>query len=233
MKQYGIVIADDGEYRPLLDAAQTKDGFTADRLNGRDRFSFRTANGSLVTAVCCGIGKVNAATAAAFLIADGADVILNAGFSGSLVSDARFSFVLATESFEADFDLTPLGYAPYEKPGQTYRYKVDDRLLAAAREVLPDAAVAPVACGDLFLTDVSRGRALHESYGTVAFDMESGAVASVCFHSGKPFLILRQVSDGADESAASEYASNCLHAVSLTDALLKLIDRLDREEVSA
>lgn len=229
MRKYGIVIADKGEFDPLVAVARMMDGFSSGKERGRDYITFQTKRGSLVKAVCCGIGKVNAATTAAFLLAEGADLLINAGFSGSLTGEVRRAFILATKSFEADFDLTPLGYEEFCKPGQEFCYPVKEWVLTAARKALPEAVVAPVACGDLFLTDAARGKHLHETYNTVAFDMESGAVASVCYHSDRPFLILREVSDGADEKAAEEYGTNSTSAEDLSSAILVCLDSLDKE----
>lgn len=229
MRKYGIVIADDGEFRPLAETAKTMEGFTAGRERGREFVTFLTPAGSQVKAVCCGIGKVNAATATAFLLAEGYTFIVNAGFSGSVSGEVRRAFIVATGSFEADFDLTPLGYEEFRKPAQECFYSVPRWVVSAAKKALPGAVTAPVACGDLFLTDAARGAHLNRDYGVVAFDMESGAVASVCHHSQRPFLVLRQVSDGADENAPKEYGDNSLMANDLTSAMLACLNSLDKE----
>ena len=108
----------------------------------------------------------------------------------------------------ADFDFSTLGYKEFEKPGQQYIYYTDKDLLKIAQTALPYAITGGLACGDLFLTDAKRGRYLNEKYNVAAFDMESGAVAAVCNKCGKKFLILRQISDNADEDAKESYRHN-------------------------
>ena len=230
---YGIVIADDMEYAPLADYAKTCPGFVEDVFHGRPSVTFLSEKGSSVRAVYSGVGKVNAAATTAFLIADGVDIILNSGMSGALNGDATGRLILAESAFEADVDLTVLGYKEFEKPKQEYVYHTDERVLRLAEEALPDARVAPVCCGDLFLTDRSRGEYLYNSYGAEAFDMESGAVASVCFQCGIPFVILRQISDGADENTVATYRQNNEHSLHVhLMADIHCINRFDGEKES-
>ena len=205
---YGLVIADKNEFEPVVNYAKQCGCYSLGAFRGFDCVEFCVGEGKRIKAVFCGIGKVNAASAAAFLIGDGAEMILNIGLSGGLTHFGHDTIIIGSGSFEADFDLTKLGYAEFEKPWQEYIYKADENVISAAKRALPDAVVGMLACGDLFLTDAERGRYLNEKYGVAAFDMETGAIASVCSKSGVKYLILRQVSDSADENAAEEYKGN-------------------------
>ena len=126
----GIVIADEYEYIPFRKFALTKN-CTDGLFHGRESLAYADGD-KTVTAVQCGIGKVNAATAAAFLIAEGCGVILSAGLSGA-ISGLRRGDMIAAESYvECDFDLSPIGRPLGVKPGQEYVYKADERLLEIA-----------------------------------------------------------------------------------------------------
>lgn len=205
---FGIVIADSCEFDPFAKFASTQKNFTDGIENCNKYIEFETDFGCKAKVLHSGIGKVNATMAASFLVADGAEAIFNVGMSGSLMGLPESNLVIADSAFEADFDLTPLGYKEFAKPDQAYIYDTDKKLLESARSVLANARVGRIACGDLFLTDAKRGKYLNENYGVVAFDMESGAIASVCHKCDVPFLAIRQISDNADENAAETYTGN-------------------------
>ena len=220
----GIVIADEYEYIPFRTYALTKN-CAESAFHGRESLTY-TEGGKTVTAVQCGIGKVNAATAAAFLIAEGYEVILSAGLSGA-VSGLRRGDMIAAESYvECDFDLTPIGRPLGAKPGQDYVYHADARLLAIA-EALPGMKKAAVGTGDLFLTDKEKSTLYRDTFGIKAFDMETAAVASVCHFDHIPFLAIRKISDDADDSANADYNEmNDRKEADLTKALAVIISRI-------
>ena len=220
----GIVIADEYEYIPFRTYALTKN-CAESAFHGRESLTY-TEGGKTVTAVQCGIGKVNAATAAAFLIAEGYEVILSAGLSGA-VSGLRRGDMIAAESYvECDFDLTPIGRPLGAKPGQDYVYHADARLLAIA-EALPGMKKAAVGTGDLFLTDKEKSTLYRDTFGIKAFDMETAAVASVCHFDHIPVLAIRKISDDADDSANADYNEmNDRKEADLTQALAVIISRI-------
>ena len=220
----GIVIADEYEYIPFRTYALTKN-CAESAFHGRESLTY-SEGGKTVTAVQCGIGKVNAATAAAFLIAEGYEVILSAGLSGA-VSGLRRGDMIAAESYvECDFDLTPIGRPLGAKPGQDYVYQADARLLAIA-EALPGMKKAAVGTGDLFLTDKEKSTLYRDTFGIKAFDMVTAAVASVCHFDQIPFLAIRKISDDADDSANADYNEmNDRKEADLTQALAQIISAL-------
>ncbi len=204
INQIGVVIADDMEFLPLKRCLQQRGvPQTTGQAWGCELVSFRW-DGAQVTAVQCGIGKANAAAAAAFLIAGGAQVLLNIGLSGAVAPLRRGQLVLGETYLETDFDVTPLGYPPYRKPGQAGPYRADEALLAAfcTRFSLQKGLLGS---GDFFLTDPAKKQRYLDELSVLAFDMESGAIAAVCDKCGVPFLSLRQISDGADGESKEEY----------------------------
>ena len=87
----GFVIADENEYIPFLNFAKENNCKESIRRN-RESVEFTYAGKELV-AVKAGIGKVNAATTAAFLIADDkVDTIINFGLSGAISGGADTFF---------------------------------------------------------------------------------------------------------------------------------------------
>lgn len=220
----GIVIADEFEFEPFSAFAKTKNA--AETLyHGRKSLSW-TENGKTVTAVQCGIGKVNAAAAAAFLIADGASYLLNAGLSGAIHGLHRGQIVAGETFRECDFDLTPIGRALGEKPDEPSCFAADAELLALALS-LPGVTGAHLGTGDLFLADKAKGAFFRKTFGIDAFDMEAAAIASVCHFSGVPFMSLRQISDDADDAATVDYQGmNEQKKADLTALLAAVIEKL-------
>lgn len=221
----GIVIADEYEYEPFVKFAKTKD-CTEGTAHGRKYISY-TENGKTVTAVQCGIGKVNAGVAAAYLIADKkADIILNAGLSGAVSGLYRGDIVIGESYVECDFDLSSIGYPIGKKPDQEYIYSADKKLYAIA-DSIEGLKNAKLGCGDFFLTDKAKAEKYKEAFGINAFDMETGAIASVCHFDGIPFLSIRKISDNADDTANDDYHNmNNLKEMDLTFVLEKIIDNL-------
>lgn len=207
IQKIGILFADGMEYLPFLNIATENGGSQILRRGNRSvSFSLPCKSGSVtLIGVECGIGKVCAASATAFLIADDhVDAIFNAGLSGAVSGVRRGDIVAGTSFVECDFDLTPLGLGLGEKTGgATYIYDADPALLALA--VKDDVKTGRLGTGDVFLTDPERKELFRKTFGLTAFDMETAAIAGVCFRSGVPFLSLRQISDDADDASSEAY----------------------------
>ena len=221
----GLVIADDYEYLPFLDFAK-ENGCTEGISHGKQFVKFMYEGHELI-AVKCGIGKVNAAVAAAYLISEeNVDTIISFGLSGAVSGLIKNDIVVGTSYTECDFDLTALGYPKGVKPQDKYVYEADEKLLSAAL-TLDGIKKAVCGCGDFFLTDKARRDEYIELFGITEFDMETGAIASVCNESNVPFIAIRQISDTADDMAADSYTElNEQATATLTDAIAKFIKKI-------
>ncbi len=221
----GCVIADIDEFAPLYDM---KEELAAEEISvfKRKGLRFKLKNGEksvTVTALHCGIGMVNAASFATYLVDSGAEVLLNAGLSGGISNIARGEIMCADKYIEHDFDLTPLGYAPCEKPGQEYIYSADNKLVALAKKLFPEIKTGTAVSGDSFISDAEKKQYLKDTFGAMSCDMESGAIASVCHSADIPFLSIRRVSDDAGDSAVDSYVSmNSLREAVLCDLLVDM-----------
>lgn len=221
----GLVIADENEYKPFLDAAKEHNCIEMKR-RGRDSVAFHHAGKKLI-AVKAGIGKVNAASTAAFLIAeDKVDMILNFGLSGAVSGLVKDDIVAGSSYTECDFDLTAIGYPLGKKPQDVCVYPADKHLYETAIQI-PGMKSAVCGCGDLFLADKEKKNLYKETFGIQEFDMETGAIASVCHDADIPFLAIRQISDTADDTAAESYTqTNDRCEKTLTQIILTLIEKL-------
>ena len=221
----GFVIADENEFYPFLDFAR-ENSAKEFRKRNRDYIEFSYA-GKEIVAVKAGIGKVNGATSAAFLIADEkVDAIMSFGLSGAISGLCKNDIVAGTSYTECDFDLTAIGYPLGKKPQDVYVYEADKTLLEAALKV-EGMKTAACGCGDLFLADKVKKNLYKETFNINEFDMETGAEASVCHDAGVPFLAIRQISDTADDTAATNYRElNNEKPVDLTLVIKQIIELL-------
>ena len=205
-KKIGVIVADKDEYEPFL--ALFNNAVMLD-TPFKSAFEFSLFL-SKVTVILCGIGKVNAAAGTMYLADMGCDCVLNFGLSGGLKVINPGEFILPERFLEHDFDLTPLGYKPCEKPGQEYIYYADKELLKIFSVCSCAVAGGTAVCGDRFISDSKSSRFLSRTFGASSCDMETAAIAYVCSIKNIPFASLRRISDSADSNAADDYKDmNC------------------------
>lgn len=226
----GAIFADSMEYAPFLEWAETQ-SHNKGSLFGNEcvevEYTF-AGRKMTVIAVKCGIGKVNAAAAAAYLIGTkNVSCILNAGLSGA-VSGLKREDMIAGESYiECDFDLTAIGYAPGQKcDGQKSLLTADEKLLSYALE---SKGIIKAKCGtgDIFLSDKEKKEYFRSTFSIESFDMETGAIASVCDKAGVPMLSLRKISDDADDASVEDYREmNDRKESCLTELLVNIFTRI-------
>lgn len=195
-----------------------------------------TLNGADVVIVRCGIGKVNAALSAQVL-ADLFHVthIINTGVAGSLNSKLDIGDILiSTDALQHDMDVTALGYRPGEIPQLgRLEFPADRRMAdlakAACEKVNPDihAELGRVVSGDQFISSKEVKNRLIELFAGDCAEMEGAAIAQVAYLNGIPFVIIRAISDKADDSSEMDYptfeAAAAKHSAALVKELVKSI----------
>lgn len=187
-----------------------------------------------VVLVRSGVGKVNAAVCTQILCdLYGVDVVLNTGIAGSLCADINIGdIVISTDAVQHDMDARYFGYDPGVIPQQDVSVFVADEALAdkavaACKKVNPDISVfrGRVLSGDQFIADKGKKQWLSDTFGGMCTEMEGAAIAHAAYRNGVPFLIVRAISDKADDSATEDYttfeAKAIEHMVKLTLELLK------------
>lgn len=233
-KKIGMLFADAMEYGPFLQWAK-ENGGTESVRRGNDSCSLTLSKDGRVLEIIgvrCGIGKVNAASATAFLIGeDNVDIILNAGLSGA-VQKLRRENMIAVESYvECDYDLTAIGKPLGVKAdGQKYIYSADEKLMSYA--LMSEGIIkAKAGTGDIFLTDKAKKELYRDTFGIESFDMETAAIAGVCDKCGIPMLSLRKISDDADDASVQDYREmNNRQESCLTELLANILLRIMEDD---
>ncbi len=158
-----------------------------------------------------GIGKVNAAMTATYLLNAGATRVIFTGVAGGVHPELRVGdLVVSTDLVQHDVDVTALDYPLGTVPGETAAWQADPELrevaLAAAREVEGVGVLeGRVASGDQFIASREGVGRLWTGFGAACAEMEGAAVAQVCAKAGVPFVVIRSVSDTADHDAQVDY----------------------------
>lgn len=163
--------------------------------------------------VQCGVGKVNAALCAQTL-ADcfGVTHIVNTGVAGSLDAGLDIGDLLVSkDAMYHDFDCHSLNYTIGQVPGMdVLAFPADEKLMkaafAAAEAVNPGhTKIGRVASGDQFICEKEQKQRIIAVTGASCTEMEGAAIAHGAYRNGIPFVILRAISDKADDSAKMSY----------------------------
>lgn len=189
-----------------------------------------------VVVVRSGIGKVNAGICTQILVdIYGVDSVINTGIAGSLNADIDIGdIVLSTDALQHDMDATGFGYEPGVIPRmETSAFIADEKLRRVAKEscekVNPDIKVfeGRVVSGDQFISDKSKKAYIEENFKGFCTEMEGAAIAQAAYLNNIPFLIIRAISDKADDSATVDYPTFEAKAIEHSVKLVKeMVSRL-------
>ena len=166
-----------------------------------------------VVVVQCGIGKVNAAICAQVLCdCYGVTHLVNTGIAGSLCADLDIGdLVVSKDAMWHDFDCVHFGYEMGKVPGMdVVSFPADAAMteyaFAAAQAVNPGhTRIGRIASGDKFVAEKSLKEQIISITGALCTEMEGTAIAQTAYRNGIPFVILRAISDKADDSAQMDY----------------------------
>ena len=209
MTKLGIIGAMEQEVESLLLEMRDR----ASRVIAGSTFSSGTLEGLEVVVVQCGVGKVNAALCAQILCdCFGVTHLVNTGIAGSLCPDLDIGDLVASrDAMYHDFDCVHFGYPYGRVPGMDVTaFPSDDTLLAyafaAAESVNPGhTKIGRVASGDLFVADKAQKDRIIAATQALCTEMEGAAIAQTAYRNHVPFVILRAISDKADDSAQMDY----------------------------
>ena len=181
--------------------------------------------GQEVVAVFSRWGKVASATTATNLILDfKVDRIVFTGVAGAISPELNVGdIVIGQRLFQHDMDARPLmrrfeipltGKTSFETPLQNVETmaqavhnflknnKEFRKVLSEQNIPNPKMLIGDIASGDLFISSTEMKHALIKNLPSVlCAEMEGAAVAQVCDDFGVPLIVVRVISDSADEEA--------------------------------
>lgn len=209
MKKLGIIGAMQVEIETLLELMTEK----KETERAGNIFYDGVLEGLPVTVVKCGVGKVNAAMCAQILC-DLFQVthLVNTGIAGSLSNDLDIGdIVVSSDAMYHDVDAVNFGYPMGRVPGLDVTAFPADRELVdaaytAAEEVKPGHnRIGRIASGDQFVAASELKEKIISITNGLCTEMEGAAIAQTAYRNGIPFVILRAISDKADDSAHMDY----------------------------
>ncbi len=171
-------------------------------------------NGVEVVIVRSGVGKVNAACCVQALIYKfNVTHVINTGVAGSLSASIDIGdIVVSTDAVQHDMDVSGLGYEPGIIPQQDESYfkadaKMIEEAVASCRRTCPEISVftGRVVSGDQFISSREVKNRLTDRFHGLCCEMEGAAIAHAAWLNRLPFVVIRAISDKADDSAEMDY----------------------------
>lgn len=199
--------------------------------------------------VRAGIGKVNAAMTSEMLIREyGVDAIVFTGVAGGIDPDLHIGDIVISERVvHHDLgEIQPDSFVVWDTIG----YIADSALveftmqavmktifkpippeMREGRNLLPRVKLGIVATGDQFIASETKRQWIEQSLHAACVEMEGAAVAQVCTVHDVPFVIIRSLSDLANEEADIDFESFVHYAAANSNAIVQALFRLlgDRE----
>lgn len=189
-----------------------------------------TMSGKEVVVVRSGIGKVNAGICTQILVDEyNVEAVINTGIAGSLnLAIDIGDIVLSTDTLQHDVDATGFGYDLGVIPRMdTSTFLADEKLKELAKtsceKVNPDIKVfeGRIVSGDQFISDREKKNYIVDNFKGYCTEMEGAAIAQAAYLNNVPFLIIRAISDKADDSATVDYPTFEAKAIEHSVKLVK------------
>lgn len=176
-----------------------------------------------IVALVCGARKVNAAFGAAILIQRyHVDYILLSGIAGGLDRRLNICDVVIAEG-TAYHDIPPEKVVKHQPGLDSHCLPVHEETVEKAKRflsnannanrLLPNGAIyfGMISSGDSFIDREGRDE-ISESYQSLCVDMETAAVAQICFSMDIPFFAVRGISDTEKEPGRDSLCQNAMAA---------------------
>lgn len=202
--KWGIIGALDTEVLTIQEAMTEKQEVESSFI----RFTCGKLGDQEVVVCCCGIGTVNAAANAQMMIDRfGVDCIINTGIAGA--ADKRLKvmdLVISTEVIYHDRAEDPyIKYSPYK-----ICFPAEEKLIARAEQAAKELSditfyKGRIATGDVFVTNSQLRDSIIEKCRPLCIEMEGAAIGQVACMNEIPFLVLRTMSDNADDDGDETY----------------------------
>ena len=230
MKKIGIIGAMDIEVAGLKADMEIKREIRKAKMD----FCEGVLKGHDVVVVKSGIGKVNAAVCTQILVDEfQVDAVINTGIAGSLNAKIDIGdIVISTDVVHHDMDAVNFGYEPGQIPQMdVFSFAADETLAKLAEEacleVNPEISVfhGRIVSGDQFVADKAFKERIVNLFHGYCTEMEGASIAQAAYLNEVPFVILRAISDKADDSASEDYPTfekkAAQHCINLVEKLLE------------
>lgn len=231
--KFGIICAMQEELKMLLE--HLKQDSQTD-VGGKIYYD-GTIDGISVVLVESGIGKVEAGITTEHLITDfAADVVINSGSAGGIGKNQHVGdVVISTATAYHDVDARAFDYEYGQLPGQPARFRASqkwaDALADAGQETGLNIEKGLIVSGDQFVSSKDAiAEIKHYFPEALSAEMEGAAVGQVACDHNVPYVVVRAMSDTADEDAGVSFDEFIIQAGQRSaKMLLQLFHNLEAE----
>lgn len=204
----GIIAAMEEETRTLLENMQEKETVTLHHLT----YTKGQLGDQTIVIAQSGIGKVNSALATAFMIDRyQPELVINTGSAGALKKGLAIGDVLvAKEVAYHDVDATAFGYKKGQVPQMPASYYSDEKVIKKMEEAIQTvglrAETGVILSSDSFIADSEAVNLIKADFPEAgATEMEGASIAQTCHVMNVPFVVVRAISDSADQEASISF----------------------------
>jgi adenosylhomocysteine nucleosidase len=238
VERIGIISAMDNEINTLLNEAEIE---KVDLIGGME-YHVGKLRGKNVIITRAGIGKVRASSGVtAMLIKYNISKVLFTGIAGGVADEPQvLDEIVATRLVEHDYGIISndgflwvSGDPGISREAGEYYY-CDEELVELAYKAAVETVgkehvfKGTIATGDQFIASEEYVRRLKEEYNAYACEMEGASVGAICIKYGKPFVVIRALSDKADGKAHSSYKNfGDIAGANSSHIVLKMLDYIE------
>lgn len=203
---WGIASAFEEEVWAVIDSMQDK---TESRWRTRCLITGKISDKDIVV-MTTGVGKVNTASSIQYLLNHlPVKRVIFTGLAGAVNPDVKIGdIVISRSAIQHDFDIGGKGIVEEMK---TVRFPADPALIDLAVKACRDLGledrmrVGTVLTGDQTIIGSGKKQWLWEAFKGDCVEMEGAAAASVCCYNDVPFILIRAITDHADEKAREDF----------------------------
>lgn len=226
----GIIGAMDVEVESLVNNMKNREDFVICNI----KYTKGKLNGKECVVAKCNPGKVNAAVCAQIMIFKFLpSYIINTGVAGAITDSLSIGDIAVAENVvQHDVDTSPLGDPRgmisgidlIKIPCSKY---LTENILAILNESEINFSVGTILTGDQFINDREKLNCLSSDFSGIACEMEGGSIGQVCYINNVEFIVIRSISDGANNNSEFDYKEFVkLSAKRSSDLVEKLLMRL-------
>ncbi len=188
----------------------------------------------------CGVGKVAAAVCAQTMILKyQPSALINVGVAGGIGENIHIGDIVISRGLvQHDVDTSALGDEKGMISGLNLvaipaSRKLVNLVATTAAGIYGDGVhVGIIATGDQFICDAQKLKRLAVEFDASACEMEGGSIAQVCWMNKVDFVVIRAISDNADEDAGVDFGTFAVaSAHKIAELITKLLPNLSVDPV--
>ena len=222
----GIIAAMDEEIRTL--------GAHLDHSGKQTRHNLVFYTGVIgrheVVLVQSGIGKVMSALSVSYLVdIFEVDAIINTGSAGAVNPALNIGDVVVADRLAYhDVDVTAFGYAYGQMAQQPLYFESSKYFVSELTKVIASVHVGLITSSDSFISSPTKVIEIKNHFPEVlAVEMEGASIAQAATALGKPFVVIRAMSDTADHDANVTFDEFIIAAGKQSaETLIKLLEKM-------